>query len=133
MFSIDRIMTTAPGDPGMSRSHLKRWLAFLFLITMVPTILPGESPDGAVNVVQRRRLPNYYGQIGISDRQRERIYTLQGEYNSQIDDLQSRIDELKAERDAEIEAVLTDAQRNRLEDRREEARLAREARRTATQ
>ena len=116
----------------MAPSHLRRWLAILFLITIAPAALPRQALVGADNAVQapRRRLPNYFGQIGISDRQRERIYTLQGEYNSQIDDLQARIDELKAERDTEIEAVLTDAQRNRLEDRLEEARLAREARRT---
>ena len=115
----------------MSRTHLKHWLALILVVAMVPAPSPGQSAGATDNAVQRRRLPNYYAQIGISDRQRERIYTLQAEYNSQIEDLQARIDQLKAERDADIEGMLTATQKNRIEERREAARLAREARRAA--
>lgn len=119
----------------MSRSPLKRRLLFVFLILLLPTMLPGLSADDSESAVSapRRRLPNYFGQIGISDRQREKIYGLQAQYNTRIDVLQAQIDELKAQRDANIEAVLTDAQKRLLEARREDARRAREAHRAATE
>jgi len=115
----------------MSRPSISTGLLFVFVVMLLPAAIPISSADDNGMSAPRRRLPNYYGQIGISDRQRERIYGLQAEYNSEIEELQAQIDTLKAERDAEIESVLTDVQKRRLDVRKEEARLAREARRAA--
>lgn len=115
----------------MVRSRLKTWLMLSCALLVLPGAYPKLSADDTEDAAGTvyRRLPNYYGQIGISERQRERIYALQAQYNSQIEELEARIDNLKSARDADIEAVLTDTQLRRLEGRREEARLAREARR----
>jgi len=75
------------------------------------------------------RLPNYYGKVGVSEKQRQKIYSLQRQYHEKIAPLEQQIAELEAKRDAEIEAVLTPAQKKLLEEYREAARKKREARR----
>jgi hypothetical protein len=69
-----------------------------------------------------RRLPTYYGRLGLSDEQREAVYGLQASYGEQIDALLTQIEELRATRDAEMEALLTPGQKLRLQEMREEAR-----------
>ena len=59
----------------------------------------------------RRRLPNYYGQVGISKKQRETIYRIQKEYFDQISVLEVQIAALKAKRDGEVHNVLNDPQK----------------------
>ncbi len=63
-------------------------------------------------------LPQYYGKISLSDEQKQKIYKIQNEYSDRIDDLEKKIDELKAERNAKYLKELTKAQRERLEELR---------------
>lgn len=79
------------------------------------------------------RLPNYYGQIGITQRQRKVIYTIQRRYHGRIAELERRLKALEADRDKKIHNVLTPLQKKLLERRKEEARLRREARKKARQ
>lgn len=69
----------------------------------------------------RGRLPSNFGKLGISEQQRERIYSVQAEYNDRIDILLVQIEELRAARDAAIDEVLTDGQRQRLKELRVES------------
>ena len=66
-------------------------------------------------------LPQNYRQLGLSDEQRQSIYKVQNEYSDKIDDLQKKIDEMKAERNAKYLKLLTKAQRDRLEEIRKSA------------
>ena len=66
------------------------------------------------------RLPPYYSDI-VSLEQRQEIYELQSRYAEPIASLQAQLAELTRERDAQIEAVLTSAQRQRLHQARENA------------
>ncbi|MFW6125155.1 MAG: hypothetical protein ACOC46_03315 [Pirellulales bacterium] len=77
-----------------------------------------------------RRLPNYFGQIGLSDEQREEIYAIQAEYGPKIRELQQKIAALRDHRDEAARAVLTDAQREQLD---ELIKAARQRRRGASQ
>ena len=74
-----------------------------------------------------RRLPNFYGQA-ISDAQRDKIYEIQSTYFEPIEMLTLRLERLQAERDAQIEAVLTDEQKAKVEALNKDSA----ARRTAT-
>lgn len=76
----------------------------------------------------RGRLPNYYGKVGVSAEQREKIYSIQAQYNSQIKALEKQIAELKEKRDAEIESVLTPEQKKKLAQLRAEAAEKRKSR-----
>lgn len=81
----------------------------------------------------RPRLPNYYGQIGITQQQRKVIYTIQRQYHKRIRELERRLEAVKGERDVKIYNVLTPLQKKLLQQRKEAARLRREARRKARQ
>ena len=62
------------------------------------------------------RLPQYYGQVGISSEQRQKIYDVQASYGKQIGELQKQIDALTTKRDGEVAAVLTSEQKKKLDE-----------------
>lgn len=72
-----------------------------------------------------RRVPNYFGQLGLSEAQKESIYKIQAKHQPKIDALEKQIDELRAQSLKECEAVLTDAQKKALAERRAHAAEAR--------
>jgi hypothetical protein len=90
----------------------------------------GQPPQVRAKEIKKRdvkgRLPAYYGQI-VDAGQRQRIYQIQSTYNRQIDALQAEIDALTAKRDAEIRAVLSPEQQQRLDTLVNGAKTARAA------
>lgn len=60
------------------------------------------------------RLPNNYGKIGLTDWQKQKIYSAQEKYGAQIDALVKQVELLREKRDAEIDGVLTPEQRDNL-------------------
>ncbi|GAB4142550.1 MAG: hypothetical protein Kow0040_31600 [Thermogutta sp.] len=78
----------------------------------------------------RPRLPMYYAKV-VDDKQRQSIYDIQRKYHPQIADLQRQLEKLIAQRDAEIEAVLTPQQKAEVEKLRKEAAARRGGKATA--
>ena len=76
-----------------------------------PKAKQGNPPAKAKGI-----LPTKWGQLGLSDEQKQNIYKAQGKYNEEIDKLEEKIKELKATRDKEMRAVLTADQRKKLEE-----------------
>lgn len=76
------------------------------------------------------RLPTYFASV-VTQKQREEIYQLQADYQSQLDDLQAQMDALIAERDREIDAVLSAEQLAEVTKKREEAKKRRAERNSA--
>ncbi len=66
------------------------------------------------------RLPAYYSGV-VTEGQRREIYKIQERYAVRIDELKAQLEALEQERDDEIEAVLTKAQRERVQKAREDA------------
>jgi hypothetical protein len=101
-----------------------------------PFALPPQAADGESALQQadkpRGRLPNLFGKLGVSADQREKIYAVQAEFDPQIDELLDRVEELRAQRNSEVEAVLTDAQREQLARLREEQAARRRAKAEST-
>jgi len=62
----------------------------------------------------------YYAKV-VDEKQRQKIYDIQRKYHPQIADLQKQLEKLIAQRDAEIEAVLTPQQKAEIEKLRQEA------------
>ncbi len=60
------------------------------------------------------RLPAYYGQIELSDEQREKIYGIQRGYREQIQELRKQLQALEAKQKEEINEVLTEEQKAKL-------------------
>jgi Spy/CpxP family protein refolding chaperone len=77
---------------------------------------PGAKPTAAQESPEKLtgRLPNYYGQVGLSEVQRQKIYALQAQYGDQIDALIRQVEELRQKRDKEVEDVLTAEQKTKL-------------------
>ena len=61
-------------------------------------------------------LPKYYKSLGLTDEQKQTVYKVQTKFNGEIEKLQKKIDDLKAERNAEVEKVLTKTQLDRLKE-----------------
>ena len=57
------------------------------------------------------RLPNGFTKLKITDPQRQKIYSIQASFKSQIDDLQKQLADLQVKRDTEIMNVLNDDQK----------------------
>jgi Spy/CpxP family protein refolding chaperone len=62
------------------------------------------------------RLPNYYGKLELSPEQRDKIYSIQALYQTQIDEAEAKLAELKSKQDAEVSAVLTKEQREKFDE-----------------
>jgi TolA-binding protein len=110
----------------MSRTQTTLATLFVLLAISAPQWIAAQAPTEPAAAAEddsksRGRLPNLYGKLGVSEVQRERIYSIQGEYNAKIDDLLAQVEELRGERDTAMEAVLTNGQRQRLKELRDEA------------
>jgi hypothetical protein len=68
-----------------------------------------------------RRVPNYFGQLGLSEAQRESIYKIQAKHQPSIEALEKQLDDLRAQSLTECVSVLTDAQKRMLAERRAHA------------
>ncbi len=73
----------------------------------------------------RGRLPAYFSSV-VNEKQREAVYGIQEKYQKQLEDLQKQLDALTAQRDKEIDEVLTPEQLTEVNKKREEAAKKRE-------
>jgi hypothetical protein len=71
-----------------------------------------KSKDPAPKV--RGTLPQNWGKLGLSDEQKQKIYSAQSKFREKLDVLTKQIAELKDQERKEMEAVLTDQQKARL-------------------
>ncbi len=80
-----------------------------------PTAAKPESATAAsVEAKPSNRLPNNYGKLELSGAQKDSIYQVQDKYGSEIDALIKQVESLRQKRDAEIAAVLTAEQKDKL-------------------
>jgi hypothetical protein len=73
---------------------------------------------GKRTVDPTRRVPDYFGQLGLSDAQKESIYKVRAKHQPKIAALEKQLEELRGQMVVECEAVLTDAQKKLLAERR---------------
>ncbi len=109
----------------------------LALVTMMCVVLSDRLPSVAQEpgaskgttpapVVKKkadpaRRVPAYFGQIGLTPEQRASIYTLQAKHQEKIDALEQQIAAEKATMLSGCEAVLTETQKKLLGNLRQAA------------
>ncbi|AMV37726.1 hypothetical protein [Planctomyces sp. SH-PL62] len=68
-----------------------------------------------------RRVPIYFGGLGLTNEQKESIYKIEGKYQPEIQDLEQQADALRERLMADCEDVLTPAQKRALTDARKSA------------
>ena len=73
----------------------------------------GQDAAPAKAKTQSNRLPAYYKDV-VNDEQKLKIYGIQDKYKDRISALAEQVKKLQAERNAEIEAVLTAEQKTKL-------------------
>lgn len=78
---------------------------------------PSSSPGKAV-----RRLPRFFGKLDLAAEQREKIFTIQEQYQQQIERLELELVELRIERESQVREILSEEQRVRLDRFMEEPR-----------
>lgn len=77
-----------------------------------------ETPPARKAINPTRRVPYYFGQLGLTPDQRESIYKIVAKHQSKIDALQRQVNESRAQMVTECEGVLTDTQKQLLDSRR---------------
>jgi hypothetical protein len=114
---------------------VSRRLAAAFVSTAAMIILSGSLPaiaqeatnaraqTKATKAARRpydptRRVPPYFGQLGLTDAQKESIYGVRAKHQPKIDALEKQLDDLREQMLKDCETVLTDAQKKLLEERR---------------
>jgi hypothetical protein len=86
-------------------------VAFLsggFLLSDEPTKDPPPKLKG--------QLPAGWSKLGLTDTQKQQIYKTESDYQTKIGALEAQIRQLRKQRKAELEKVLTDAQKARLKE-----------------
>ncbi len=105
------LMTLVASDPGIKAQE-------------PPSTKPAEKPTESIPKKKQdpaRRVPPYFGQIGLTTEQRSTIYGIQGKRHEKIEALEQQIAAEKAEMLAQCEATLTETQKKLLDNLRRAA------------
>ena len=103
------------------------------IVVLASVRLDAQEPSGGQSVVAKkaydpsRRVPAFFGQIGLSQDQKEEIYKTRAKYLEKIAILQKQIDEIKVEEMKECESKLSESQKLLLNVRRRAAAEAKQA------
>jgi len=112
-------------------------LLVLFCFAFV-ALAPASADDAESSETAKRkytykgRLPAYYKEV-VTDEQKEKIYAIQMKYYEEIRSLKDKLLALVKQQSAEIEAVLTEAQKTQIEQLRAQAKAEREAKEKAAE
>jgi hypothetical protein len=68
-----------------------------------------EKGDAAPAI--KGKLPKNYSKLGLTDEQKQKIFTIEADFNTKIDGLRKQIKTLQAQQRVELEKVLTDDQK----------------------
>ncbi len=96
------------------RKLLSGLVGALALVLVVGVIATAD--DKKESTKGGEKLPAQWGKLGLSDEQKQKIYSIEDEYKSQIDTLEKQVKELRHKEKVAMEAVLTDAQKARLKE-----------------
>jgi hypothetical protein len=94
-----------------------RGLAASALALLLCGALVGDDPKPVVPQAHDV-LPPLFRKLGLSKKQAAAVAKVRGEYDAKVKDLEEKIRAARAEEEAELEKVLTDAQRARLKELR---------------
>jgi hypothetical protein len=89
-----------------------------------PAAKPEAKPAAKERAKPRGRLPANYGKV-VDPLQTEKIYAIQDQYEPKIEALRAQLKDLVAKRDAEIDALLTAEQREKVKELADAAKARR--------
>jgi hypothetical protein len=88
----------------------------LAVALVVGTSLQGQEKKDDTPVKLKGVLPANWGKLGLSDEQKQKIYKIQGDFDTKTAGLEKQLKDLKAQEQSEMLKVLTDAQKARLKE-----------------
>lgn len=107
-----------------SRPARRQFLGFLLLTALSTSLfappVQGQTtgkprtPGAEQPQPRKARLPPYYGRVATAD-QRAALDKIQASYAAKIESLQSELDKLRTQRDAELRAALAPEQQQQLD------------------
>jgi hypothetical protein len=100
------------------------WILVFSAVAVVSGYGSAVAQKAEGGKAKRSRLPNHYAKV-VTEEQRGKINAIQEQYAPQIDKLRDELDAIVDKRDAEIEKVLTPAQRKEVEKLRAESQARR--------
>ena len=117
----------------MLRSRIGGLLMGLSLVAalgIIPSLAqdPAKEKPTALKANTARRVPRYFGQIGLSPDQKEKIYDIRSKHASKLDELKKRLSEEQLKELVDCETVLLDSQKKVLSQIRTEAQSKAQAR-----
>lgn len=87
------------------------------LATLSPTSIGQEAVKKRAATKEpakaKGRLPAYYREV-VTEEQRDKIYAIQAKFDAQIDALTAQLEDLRTQRDGEVEGVLSPEQKEKL-------------------
>lgn len=93
----------------------------------VATASPTKKSKVSTGPRTLRRVPPYFGKVGLTPDQKEKIYEIRGKHQAEIEALKAQIEEVGAKELIECEGVLLDSQKKVLSDLRATAKTSRKA------
>jgi len=93
-------------------------------LTLATIPVGAQEPANADPAARRagdpsRRVPPFFGQVGLTPEQRESIYKVRSKHQQKIDELKKQMAQAQAEMITECEAILNDTQKKLLVARRD--------------
>jgi len=113
--------------------HVRKALRVLGLMAIIALMaMPSEAqgpgkadapPSGPPRAVRKpsdpsRRVPPFFGQVGLTPEQRAEIYKARAKHLQRIDDLEKQFDQVRGAMLAECEGLLNETQKQMLDSRR---------------
>ena len=96
---------------------------------------PGEAkaPAARRRLDPTRRVPDFFGQLGLTPAQREEIYKIRAKHQQKLDELHKQIIQVQGEMLSECESLLTDTQKQLLAQRRQASTRSRKSKAPAAE
>lgn len=98
----------------MSRTRLVVGFVALVLCTCSWLVAQDKKTDKEPAPKLKGQLPAGWRKLGLSEEQIQKVYKVQADYRSRLDKLEEQVEMLKKQRQAEMEKVLSAAQKARL-------------------
>jgi hypothetical protein len=93
------------------------WIGLVVVAFFSGGFLVGDEPKKETPPPKvKGQLPAGWSKLGLTDSQKQQIYKTDAEYRTKIDALEAQIKDLKKQRKAELEKVLTEGQKTRLKE-----------------
>jgi flagellar basal body-associated protein FliL len=98
--------------------RLRLAVTCLLALVLTSSWLMGQdtksTSDDAQPSKSKGALPKYFGRLGLTDDQKQKVYKIATSYKTKIDALTEQLEELKSQRQAELLKILSDTQKTHL-------------------